>query len=362
MSAVSLSRRQHGVTLIEMMIGLVLGLLVMAGIFQIYLANRRSFVLADALSNRQEAVRYVATVLSRDARMAGYFGCLRRGGVITNTLNVAANDFRYQYGRYIDGFDANGAAWTPALPGVLTPSPAPPPDPVVPGTDVLTLRGTFGPEVYIVREMPNTSADLKSNPVDPAPLADGDIVMVTDCARAAIFQITQYNLDNTGAPNAHFGNIVHNIGAATEPGNRTKDLERRYPVGSQIVRIDTITYFIRNSTNGSGPALWRRIEGDNPAERELAEGIENLQILYGVDNDGDRTPEIYQTAAGVDAGNNWAGVVTVRVALLVAGIRDHAADHDPRQFDLLGTAIGPFSDGRLRRVVTLTLSLRNQLP
>ncbi|MFA5940629.1 MAG: PilW family protein [Sinimarinibacterium sp.] len=347
-------QRQRGVSLVELMIGLVLGLVVMAAVFQIYLSTRRSYVLAEALAARQEAVRYVTTVISKDARMAGYFGCLRQGGEITNTLDADPGDFTYRYGRYVDGFDADAGAWNPALPGALAN--------VVPGTDVLTLRGTFGPEVYIVKEMPDTSADLKSNPLSPAPLADGNIVMITDCAHAAIFQITRYNLDNTGAPNAHFGDIQHNTGNATEPGNADKNLGRRYPVGSQIVRIDTITYFIRNSASGTGPALWRRIEGDNPPERELAEGVENLQVLYGVDANGDRAPDIYQTAAEIDAVANWGAIVTVRIALLVAGTRDHAGDYDPREFDLLGTLIGPFQDGRLRRVVTLTLSLRNQLP
>ncbi|MEQ1439525.1 PilW family protein [Fontimonas sp. SYSU GA230001] len=346
--------RQRGVGLVELMIGLVLGLVVMAAVFQIYLSSRRSFVVSESLAARQEAVRYVTTVVSRDARMAGYFGCLRRGAEITNTLDADAGDFAYRYGRYVDGFDADAETWSPALPGVLVN--------VTPGTDVLTLRGTFGPEVYIVKEMPNTSADLKSNPVNPAPFADGDIALVTDCAHAAVFQITRYNLNNSGGPNAHFGNIVHNTGNAFTPGNRTKDLGRRYPVGSQIARIDTITYFVRDSASGTGPALWRRTEGEDPAERELAEGVENLQVLYGVDVNGDRAPDAYRTAAEVDAAGDWGAIVTLRVAMLVAGTRDRAGERDPRSFDLLGTSVGPFSDGRLRDVVELTLSLRNQLP
>ena len=51
-----------------------------------------------------------------------------------------------------------------------------------------------------------------------------------------------------------------------------------------------------------------------------------------------------------------------RVALLVASTRDKAAETDPRSFNLLGTIVGPSNDGRLRRVVTLTISLRNRLP
>jgi type IV pilus assembly protein PilW len=366
MTGVRQQRLQHGVTLIELMIGLLLGLLVMAIIFEIYVANRRSYVLADALGARQEAIRYVSAVLARDVRMAGYRGCLPDDGEILNTVNpnptssggartqFTHSDFRYRFDLYVEGFDADGGDWNPELPGQI--------GDVQPGTDVLTVRGTFGPEVYIVKEMPNSSADLKTNPLSPAPLADGDIVLLTDCEGAAIFQITRYNLDNSGGPSAHFGNIVHNTGNAVSPSNWTQDFGRIYPIGSHIQRIDTVSYFIRPSAGGTGPALWRRVEGDDPAEREIAEGVENMQVLYGVDTTGDQVPDAYQTAAVVDSAGNWRRVVTARVALLVAATRDRAADVDPRSFDLLGTSAGPFADGRLRRVVTLTLSLRNRLP
>jgi type IV pilus assembly protein PilW len=354
---------QRGITLVELMIAMVLGLLLIAGIFQIYLANRRSFILGEALSARQEAVRYVTTVLSKDVRMAGYRGCWRDSGEVRNTLNpdpagsggarnaFTHTEFLYRFERYVEGFDADGASWQPALPAAV--------GAVVPGTDVLTVRGVFDPEVFIVQAMPNASADLKSNPLSPPPLADNDIVLITDCAGAAIFQITQYNLDNSGGPSAHFGNIVHNAGGATVPGNWTKDLGRVYPVGSQIMRIGTTSYFIRDSAGGSGPALWRDRNGTTV---ELAEGVENLQVLYGVDTNGDEVPDDYRDASAFADTAAWRDVVTVRVALLVAATRDRAAEQDPRQFDLLGTLVGPFADGRLRRVVTLTLSLRNQLP
>lgn len=345
-----------GISLIEVMIAMVLGLLLLAGIYRVYLTTLRTSVTTESVAARQETIRYVSEILSSDARMAGYRGCLGDTGEVRNTLNpdpAAASsgrtefshaDFLYRHDRYTEGFDAVGTGWSPALPTVLTG--------IVAGTDVLSLRAVLGTEAYVVQEMPNTSADLKTSVPASGPFASGDIVMITDCSGSAIFQITQYNA----------GNIVHNTGKGAglpSPGNWTKDLGRRYPVGSQLQRIGTVSYSIRASASGNGPALWRALDG---VQQEIAEGVENLQVLYGDDSNGDRVPDTYRQASAFTSSADWRRVVAVRVALLVVGSPRRAGLDDPRRFDLLGVSVGPFADGRLRRVVTLTLALRNRLP
>jgi type IV pilus assembly protein PilW len=128
----------------------------------------------------------------------------------------------------------------------------------------------------------------------------------------------------------------------------------------------TTTYYIRQSANGTGPALWRRVGLQAP--EELAEGIENMQVLYGQDTDGDQAPNVYRTAAAV---TNWNQVVSLQVALLAAGTQDRVADADPgapaRTYTLLDRVVDPTNggalprDGRLRRVVSFTVAMRNRL-
>jgi type IV pilus assembly protein PilW len=199
--------------------------------------------------------------------------------------------------------------------------------------------------------MANASADpVTVVDLDPALLAVNDIALITDCGGASIFQVTAFD---TGT-----GTIVHNAGGAA-PGNASKNLVRRFNAGSQVFTIRTTTYFIRNSANGTGPALWRR-SGDVAAPQELAEGIENLQVLYGLDTDGNQAADEYRTANNVSAAE-WGRVVSLQVALLVAGVTNRVAEADPRKFTLLDKQVGPFADGRLRRVVTFTVALRNRL-
>jgi len=359
--------RQHqtGISLIEVMIALVIGLLLLAGIYRIFLSTSRAAETTQALSDRQEAIRYVGARLAEDVRMAGFRGCLSDTGEVRNTLNpnpassggarteFTHADFRYRYERYVEGFDASASSWLPGLPSGF-PSPRA-------GTDVLTVRGPIDAEIFTVRDMATTTASLAINPINPLPLAAGQVVMISDCGGAAIFQVSASSIATvalSGGGTGSIGNIAHAAGSGT-PGNWSDDLAREFGAGAQLFRVGVISYYIANSAQGSGPALWRAVDGD---AREIAAGVENLQVMYGEDSDGDEVADTYRRGDQFADTAAWRRVVAVRVALLFAGTRDRAGLADSRSFDLLGVTVGPFSDGRLRRVVTLTLALRNRLP
>jgi type IV pilus assembly protein PilW len=325
------------------MIAMTLGLVVTAAIVQVYLSSRRNQVLQESLTGRQEAGRFAAQAIERDAKMAGFRGCLRDVGTVRNSLNDDT-DFLYNFGDYVSGFEAAGPGWTPGLPATLADA-AP-----LPGTDVLTLRTADDPGgVFLVADMATDASDMVTrSDFGAAPLEAGDIAVVTDCGGAAVFQVTAFN--------AGSGDIIHDIGGAVVPGNATKDLDRRFPEGAQVFTLRTTSYFVAQSEAGTGPALWRR-DGTAPAV-ELAAGVENLQVLYGEDVDRDWAPDTYVTA---DAVVDWRRVVSIQVALLVAGVQDNVTDADPREFTLLDEVVGPFDDGRLRRVIGFTVALRNRL-
>jgi len=92
---------------------------------------------------------------------------------------------------------------------------------------------------------------------------------------------------------------------------------------------------------------------------ELVSGIESMQLLYGVDTDGDFAINSYQTAAGVA---NWEQVRTVQLALLARAPENSLAQDDAATYALAGTTVNPVDDRRQRRVFAMTISLRNRLP
>jgi type IV pilus assembly protein PilW len=343
--------KQAGAGIIEIMISLVLGLLVTGALLQVYLSTRQTYRTEDALSRRQEALRYSVLLLSHDLRMAGYRGCLRDNGSTVNyrqTNTAYPSNFRDQ----VAGSDGVGGAWTPALTGTGITS-------TVNDTDTLTVRFPGDTVDYTTTNMPTNTSDVQITAgANPTGLAVGSKVLVADCGGSAVFEVTGYSLAT--------GVINHGAGANTDTS-----LVRKFPAGAEVMVMTTTSYFIRNSASGSGPALWR-VVNSNAAE-ELAEGVDNMQVRYGEDTDGDFVPDAWRTAAEVSTTGgivNWRNITAVRVGLLLASPMPPstgagvAEENDPRIFTLLDPADfkpGPFTDRKLRRVINFVVTLRNRV-
>lgn len=90
----------------------------------------------------------------------------------------------------------------------------------------------------------------------------------------------------------------------------------------------------------------------------LAEGIENLQILYGEDTDDDDIANLYVSAGNVTDFNE---VVSVRIAFLASSVETVSGGNDTNVYTLLNARpIGPLNDTLFRRVFVRTIILRNQ--
>lgn len=89
----------------------------------------------------------------------------------------------------------------------------------------------------------------------------------------------------------------------------------------------------------------------------VADGVENLQIQYGEDLTRDLSVNQW-----VDAGawNNFANVVSVRLAMVVRTPEEFTTEADQETFDLYSTTSTAAGDNRIRRVYSGQVSLRNQ--
>jgi len=88
----------------------------------------------------------------------------------------------------------------------------------------------------------------------------------------------------------------------------------------------------------------------------VAEGVENLQVEYGMDADGDGTPDRYleyPDAAIAPAYGAWQNVMAVRLYLLVRSTESDAQYTETKQFNLgpAGYVAGP-NDGNRRVLLT----------
>src|SRR5262249_19851219 len=73
----------------------------------------------------------------------------------------------------------------------------------------------------------------------------------------------------------------------------------------------------------------------------LVEGVENMQIEYGLDTNGDGAPDVYTAdpgsyggCAGIGCATNWANVVSIKLHLLVRTIERAPGYSDAKVYTL----------------------------
>ncbi len=344
----------QGFTLVEVMVAMAIGLILLAAVAQVFATSRATYRFTDGLSRVQENGRFGMHFLTWDARMAGYMACLRNSTALTNHLNNPtdyATDF--VLGQFINGHAYSGSGtgiidWNPALPANYFTD-----GEVVPNSDVLVIRrGSDATHKAQPPYMPTPAAALHLD------LGNGlfvnDIVIVSDCKSADMFQITgPTNPDTTGTLN-------HSIGAVSQgPGNATKDLSKSYEGDAEILKLETLVYYIgrQNNDPNNPPALFRKqLRQGVLVSEELIEGVESIQVSYGEDTNNDGAADIYSKA---DTVTDWTKVVTLRIALLIRTPSNVDTELDRSTYVLEGISLGPFNDNRQRRIFTTTVSLRN---
>lgn len=87
-----MNNRVRGFGLIEVMIALVLGLIVVAGIIQIFISTKTTYQTQLAAARIQEDARFVLSKLIQEIRMTGMYGCLKFDtAVSTGAVAVPTN-------------------------------------------------------------------------------------------------------------------------------------------------------------------------------------------------------------------------------------------------------------------------------
>ncbi|MEX1032057.1 MAG: PilW family protein [Cellvibrionaceae bacterium] len=314
--------KQTGLTIIELMIAVALGVTLLAGVLQIFDANNQSGRLQTAFARVQESGRIATDMLARDIRNADYWGCAPDASGIISNLNPGA-------GNYLDsllggGLDGENDVVTEEVGGLD----------VIAGTDTLILRGGYSPDdVGLDNHQPHgTAIHLRAG--SGAFVESCGIYVLTNCNGSGdIFQ-------NTGASGASADNMGHNSGSCT-PGNQSYGAAGNWGSGevygedtSLLIPYET-TYFLAAGVNGQ-PSLFKQINSNTP--QELVPNVVDMQILYGEDSSGNGSVDNFDDASGVTMGR----VAAVRIELTVQS-QELMANGNP-----------------LRRTYTSTTNIRNR--
>ncbi|MCC5452647.1 PilW family protein [Rheinheimera sp. UJ51] len=293
----------QGLSLVELMIAMTLGLLVTGGVLGIFMANQQTYQVNQTISAIQENSRAVFQLMARDIRSAGFSGCTN-STVMANTLNSNPNtDWWASWNNGIRGFDdGQPTSFNPAR---------------VPGTDAIQVMYGGGRSINVEAHTAN-SANFKVNK-DNHGIKEGDIIVACDSAHTAIFQVTNANQNN--------GTIVHNTGKGT-PGNCTKLLG--FPVlcdgtglkgtpyeftsNAMMMSLQSQAWYVGVNPRNTNSLYRVDIQDGNPIYEEIIDGVEELNFRYLRSGN-----TAYQTAndinnIGVD---EWANVIAVEIELIL---------------------------------------------
>lgn len=378
---------QRGLSLIELMIALTVGLVILAGVLSLFLTNKQSYTLQSAVARIQENGRFSLDFMRPQLRLAGYSGCGNSQSVWTSAQNhsllKSPSSSVDSFGQALTGYDYNGTSegssyaittetpaldssqndWTPSIPVDVWTAIS---SFVIPGSDIIMIHSTV-PGGLSVQNFPgNGNGDNVKTFQNNLPLSlQGQIAIVTDCTNAATFQITNVQGGNT---------VVHSGSGTYTPGNKA-NIKIGTSVGlpATLLTLQTYVYFIGRGAD-NGPALFvAQLNGASNnilgTPQELVPGVESMQILYGVDASGSGIASQYVSAS--DIGANWStvNIVSVRIGLLVRSDSGAIPASNITAIPVNGVLITPppttangTTTRRMRKVFLETIALRNHLP
>ena len=314
--------RQNGFTLIELMIAMVLGLVVMSGVITLFAQSQRSFKIDKNIAGMQAEARFALQEIGRDLRM---------GGFVSDPLNPASI---FPHAGLAVGTDCGVAAqpnW------------------------IYSLRDAVTGELNTLTTVDNATAATAT--AGYSCIAGGELRPTTDVlgAKRVVGNTTAVANLLPGAvyirANGSFGRM-YITGAAAGVPVPFNDWEYRPHI-----------YYIRNFSNVAGdgiPSLCRKVLawGAPPTmETEcIAQGVEDLQVEFGLDPDGDGNVNSYLPNPTL---TQMQQAISARVYLLVRTVEADFSYTDARSYAVSNAPAYAPGDNFHRRLYEITVPVYN---
>ncbi len=387
----TLLAKYSGFGLLELMIAMVIGLILMAGVIELYIGNKAAYQTSEAMSRLQENARYAMYQLQKDIRMAGYVDCAPNMVSHLDPAGTGYDDTLFNLDQAVGGWEYTSGGGTG--PGVtysittLSPTgeatgnwddqdgsdiPTGLQDRIVPGTDVITMKSLGSADSVSVNDgnlISATSIVLRGSATQ---IVANQILLATqDCNSSDLFQTTSAASPSTliaGVGSSSPGNGDTTIIGTLRTQLNSNAWTQVYGPGARVLPFQSRAYYIGMQGSDEHPALYRVSFNTGVAgtHEKLVDGVESMQILYGEDTDSpeDGIANIYRTINNVTDGEQ---VSSVRISLLMRTLETVAADDDTKADYLLtghsaatATQINPINDRYLRYVFSSTIKLRNR--
>ena len=334
-------RGQLGLSLIELLVSMAIGLIIMVAAISAYLGSAGAGRMAEAQSRMNEDAQAALSILSQQIRMAG---------------NNPDQPNR------VDNAD-------PTLSSLRNP---------VYGVTSLPLAGTHTMSLMAIRGCDGTFTNINSTNasttgIDSLVCVPGGTNTVPDSI-AVSYEADRYNTIPTASslPTDCLGNSLPVVTAtvSTVVAGTSSLANVTYTVADNRFYVGTATV-----AGVVTPSLYCKGNGGGSTQMPLVENVDSLQFQYGTMSTASTSTtasvagylpasEILtetSLAALPSDDQRWAKVATVRICVLVRSTTAVAPDAASAQYtDCSGTLITSPPDLHLRRAYTTTVVLRNR--
>lgn len=321
--------RSLGLSLVELMVALTIGLLLTVGLFSMFTTSSQAFKVQDDFARMQENATVGLRYIGDSVRHAGFFGYVLDANNIVNQ------------GVAMDGTDCGLGNWAITLTQPLV------------GFDLTTLTVNATLPCINASNFQDGQVLVTRSAIGfriPDPNSDGNL---TDgIATQTNFNTTIYVQSDPNAGIMFYGSNY----AALRGAGTTRQLPNGNDV--DVFQLAAQVYYIRPCSRPTGsagtvciatddggqpiPTLVRQeLTGSGMVEAPLVEGIERVDFRYGLDDNNDGVPDRFVRTPVV---TEWINVVAVKVSLLVRSptlIRDY--DDSGRNYDLDGDNVVDFN-------------------
>lgn len=329
--------RQRGLSLIELMISITLGLLILSALITLFANQNKARAELDKSNRMIDNGRYALEMLAEQMRVAGFYGNYAPSGTPATspdpcnltTLTTSTTNLDVLL-HHVQGFDTGTG--TGATSQIATAS--------LPATCGLTYTAgsattlKAGSDILVVRRAATSAA----------------VAAAAAAAATNYLQVSNCSTDTVA--------YAISLGSAVSASLHEKNCTTTATLRPFLVQA----YFISPDNNvGDGIPTLKRREIDVTTglfvTTPLVEGIEYMQVDYGVDADNNGSADSYIAAPALA---DWPKVVSVRINLIARNIETSGEYTDSKTYDL-GTAgtFGPFSDHYKRHAYTEVVRLVN---
>ncbi len=315
--------RQAGLSLIELMVAITISLFLLVGLVSVFATSNQTYMDLGRASQQIENGRFATQLLVDDISHAGFYGRYSQTPVLPGALPdpCVSNNMAQLLSAIalpLQGYNAHpGAPLTTCLPAAN----------YLAGTDILVVRRTDSTiaagDTVTGTVIPNASLAASGiymqSSADPTALPIIAPATGTKAGDEALFSLTSWSPvpPNPLAPVRRYHVHIYFIAPCSVPAG-----------GGSVCTGGA-------DDNGSPIPTLKRIEltANNPMSVvSLVEGIENLQIDYGIDTDKDGVPDTTYIAAPTLA--DWPNVVAVRINVLSRQIEPTNGYVDAKTYDM----------------------------